>query len=50
MSLIYSRPRIKLPKFFIVNNRKPFKNKKIPLVFKEETLLKFILRNMKGED
>ena len=27
-----------------------FKNKKIPLVFKEETLLKFILRNMKGED
>lgn len=32
MSLIYSRPRIKLPKFFIVNNRKPFKNKKIPRV------------------
>ena len=32
MSLIYSRPRIKLPKFFIVNNRKPFKNKKIPKV------------------
>lgn len=32
MSLIYSRPRIKLPKFFIVNNRKPFKNKKMPKV------------------
>ena len=32
MSLIYSRPRIKLPKFFIVNNRKTFKNKKIPRV------------------
>ena len=27
-----------------------FKDKKVPLVFKEETLLKFILRNMKGED
>lgn len=27
-----------------------FKKKKIPLVFKEETLLKFIIRNMKGED
>lgn len=32
MSLIYSRSRIKLPKFFIVNNRKPFKNKKIARV------------------
>ena len=29
MSLIYSRPRIKLPKFLIVNNKKPIKNKKI---------------------
>ena len=27
-----------------------FKKKKIPLVFKEETLLKFIIRNMKGEE
>ena len=30
MSIIYSRPRIKLPKFFIINNKKrSFKNKKI---------------------
>lgn len=30
MSLIYSRPRIKLPKFFIINNKKrSFKNKKV---------------------
>ncbi len=29
MSLIYSRPRIKLPKFFIINNNKPYKNKKM---------------------
>ena len=28
MSLIYSRPRIKLPKFFIINNKGNFKNKK----------------------
>ena len=27
MSLIYSRPRIKLPKFFVINNRKNQKNK-----------------------
>lgn len=29
MSLIYSRPRIKLPKFFIINNKRNIKNKKI---------------------
>lgn len=30
MSLIYSRPRIKLPKFFIINNKKrSFKNKRL---------------------
>lgn len=29
MSLIYSRPRIKLPKFFIINNGGNFKNKKV---------------------
>lgn len=30
MSLIYSRPRIRLPKFFIINNKnRSFKNKKI---------------------
>ena len=30
MSIIYSRPRIKLPKFFIINNKKrSFKNKKV---------------------
>lgn len=28
MSLIYSRPRIKLPKIFIMNSQKPIKNKK----------------------
>ena len=28
MSLIYSRPRIKLPKFFIINNKRSIKNKK----------------------
>lgn len=30
MSIIYSRPRIKIPKFFIINNKKrSFKNKKV---------------------
>ncbi len=40
MSLIYSRPRIKLPKLFIINNKRNFKNKKtvkilliIPIIF-----------------
>lgn len=28
MSLIYSRPRIRLPKFFIINNKGSFQNKK----------------------
>lgn len=28
MSLIYSRPRIKLPKIFIMNSQKPIRNKK----------------------
>lgn len=42
MSLIYSRPRIKLPKFFIVNNRKPFKNKKIARVLFLISIVLFI--------
>jgi len=29
MSLIYSRPRIKLPKFFVINNKRNIKHKKI---------------------
>ena len=34
MSLIYSRPRIKLPKFFIINNpKRSFKNKKVFRIF-----------------
>lgn len=33
MSLIYSRPRIKLPKFFIINNKRNIKNKKIYKIF-----------------
>ena len=33
MSLIYSRPRIKLPKFFIINNKRNIKNRKIYKVF-----------------
>lgn len=41
MSLIYSRPRIKLPKFFIINNRRNIKHKKIFNIF--FILLVFIL-------
>ena len=33
MSLIYSRPRIKLPKFFIINNKRNIKHKKILKMF-----------------
>lgn len=36
MSLIYSRPRIKIPKFFIINNKRNSKNKyikKVLLIF-----------------
>lgn len=33
MSLIYSRPRIKLPKFFIINNNRNFKNNKVSRFF-----------------
>lgn len=33
MSLIYSRPRIKLPKFFIINNKRNIKNKKLFKIF-----------------
>ena len=33
MSLIYSRPRIKFPKFFIINNKRNIKNKKIFKLF-----------------
>lgn len=36
MSLIYSRPRIKMPKFFIINNKRKSKNKyikKVLLIF-----------------
>ena len=29
MALIYSRPRIRLPKIWIMNNKKPSQNKKI---------------------
>ena len=29
MSLIYSRPRIRLPKFLIINKNRNFKNKKV---------------------
>lgn len=33
MSLIYSRPRIKLPKFSIINNKRNIKNKKLFKIF-----------------
>ena len=33
MSLIYSRPRIKLPKFFIINNKRNIKHKKLFKIF-----------------
>ena len=33
MSLIYSRPRIRLPKFFIINNKRNIKHKKIFKMF-----------------
>ena len=33
MSLIYSRPRIKLPKFFIINNKRNIKHKKLFNIF-----------------
>ena len=33
MSLIYSRPRIKLPKFFIINNNRNIKHKKLFKIF-----------------
>ena len=33
MSLIYSRPRIRLPKFFIINNKRNIKHKKLFNIF-----------------
>ena len=33
MTLIYSRPRIKLPKFFIINNKRNIKHKKLFKIF-----------------
>ena len=33
MSLIYSRPRIKLPKFFIINNKRNIRHKKLFKIF-----------------
>ena len=33
MSLIYSRPRIRLPKFLVINNKRNFKNKKAAKFF-----------------
>ena len=33
MSLIYSRPRIRLPKFFIINNKRNIKHKKLFKIF-----------------
>ena len=33
MSLIYSRPRIKIPKFFIINNKRNIKHKNIFKIF-----------------
>lgn len=33
MSIIYSRPRIKLPKFFIINNKRNIKHKKLFKIF-----------------
>lgn len=33
MSLIYSRPKIKLPKFFIINNKRNIKHKKLFKIF-----------------
>ena len=33
MSIIYSRPKIKLPKFFIINNKRNIKHKKLFKIF-----------------
>lgn len=33
MAFIYSRPRIRLPKFLVINNKRSFKNKKVSKIF-----------------
>jgi len=33
MAFIYSRPRIRLPKFLVINNKRSFKNKKVAKFF-----------------
>ncbi len=43
MSLIYSRPRIKLPKFLIINSNRNFKNKKAAKFFLMLFIICFII-------